>query len=113
MVNGKIWIFALLCLTLFCPPAPTVVTKGIVIEVDAGAYDRQNTVVFFELPETLRTQKAFKLTQLDSKQPVAVQVEAGPTPRIVWIIRDALAAGQVRRYRLTPVSLREAGRRED
>jgi hypothetical protein len=100
-MHRYLWISALLCfaaLRLTPAAAPT----GVVIAVDAGAHSRQNTPVFYELPETLQSQKAFTLTRLDNNQSVDVQVESGPVPRAVWIIRDKLPAGQARLYRLSP-----------
>jgi methane monooxygenase PmoA-like len=88
-------------LLFLMPSRPAVCANEVTIEVEAGAYDRQGTPVFWELPQALRAQKAFLLTQLDTNQPVDVQVEAGAPPRLVWIIRETLKAGQTRRYRLT------------
>lgn len=81
---------------------PAAAPTGVVIEVDSGAHDRQNTPVFYQLPDALRSWKAFTLTRLDNSQSVDVQVESGPPARVVWIIRDKLSSGHKRRYRLTP-----------
>ena len=101
-MHRKLWIFALLSLAATLRLTPAATPKGVLIEVDAGAHDRQNTPVFYELPEDLRSQKAFTLKRLDNNQSVDVQVESGLVPRAVWIIRDKLPSGQARRYRLTP-----------
>ena len=57
-MHRKLWIFALLSLAATLRLTPAAAPKGVLIEVDAGAYDRQNTPVFYELPEDLRSQKA-------------------------------------------------------
>jgi hypothetical protein len=88
-------------LALLTPLALSAASKGMVLEVDGGAYDRGNTPVVFQLPESLRKQQHFMLTELDTKRAVDVQVDRG---RILWIIRDKLPAGQTRRYRLAAVS---------
>lgn len=76
--------------------------KAITVELDAGQYDRQGVPVFFELPGSLWACTALELVRLDSGDPVAVQIDAGPPARAVWMIGDRLAAGSVRRYRLAP-----------
>ena len=101
-MHRKLQVFALLSLAPILPPATGVTLTGVIIEAAAGTHDRQNTVVSYELPEGLRSEKAFTLTRIDKNQPIDVQVEGESTPRIVWIIRDRLPAGRVRRYRLTP-----------
>lgn len=88
-------------LVLLAPLTLSAASKGIVLEVDSGAYDRANTPVVFQLPESLGKQQHFMLTELDTKRAVDVQVDRG---RILWIIRDKLPAGQTRRYRLAAVS---------
>jgi hypothetical protein len=103
-MHRKLWIFTLLALAATLRLTPAAAPTDLVIEVDAGAHDRQNTPVVYELPGALRSQKALTLTRLDNNQSVDVQVESGPIPRAVWIIRDKLAAGQARRYRLTPAN---------
>ena len=100
----KLPLFTLLSLAAILRPAAGPAPAGVVIEVTGGSRDRQNAVVSYQLPDELRSEKAFALTRLDNNQPVDVQVESGPAPRAVWIIRDRLPAGQLRRYRLTPAT---------
>ena len=79
------------------------VDKETLIEVDAGSYNRCNTPVSVDLPEALRSVQALRLVDLDDNRPVGVQIEPGSPPRAVWIIRNQLPAGHVRRYRLIPM----------
>jgi hypothetical protein len=70
------------------------------ITVEAGAYDRVGTPVSLVLPEPLRAASKFALTQEGNNRPIAVQLESGEPPRLVWII-DNLKAGQAQHYRLS------------
>ncbi len=82
--------------------------RDLVLEVAAGAHDRANTPVSFALPDTLVRQRLFTLQEIDGGRAVDVQADRG---YIVWIVRDRLKAGQIRRYRLsagsakTPVAM--------
>jgi Methane oxygenase PmoA len=78
--------------------ALTTAGKDIVLEVASEAGDRVNTPVIFALPDSLAGQSRFTLTEIASKRPVDVQVDRG---RVLWIVRNRLAAGQTRRYRLS------------
>jgi hypothetical protein len=71
----------------------------ITLEVAAGDHDRAGTVVTAELPESMRNER-LALARLDTGEAVPVQRECGADPRAVWILRDRLPAGEVRRYRL-------------
>jgi hypothetical protein len=42
------------------------------------------------------------LKRADTNETTDTQVESGPTPRLVWLIRDGLRAGETRRYSLEP-----------
>ena len=81
-----------------------VTEKGrpLMIEVAAGEYDRQNSPVFFQLPESWRDERDFTLERIDTGELIDTQIEVGVSSRLVWLIRDMLKAGQTRRYRLAP-----------
>ncbi|HYW80090.1 MAG TPA: PmoA family protein [Thermoguttaceae bacterium] len=76
--------------------------EELLVEVVAGRHDRQRTPIFLELPEALRDHTAFSLVRIDTDRVIDVQVLAGETPRLVWILAEPLPAGSVRRYRLVP-----------
>jgi hypothetical protein len=76
--------------------------ESAVLEVAAGDLDRENVVVTAEVPESMRELPGFSLMRLDTARPVPVQLGGAEEPCLVWILRDKLPAGQVRRYRLTP-----------
>ena len=71
----------------------------VILEVAAGDRDREGTVVTAEVPESIENER-LALTRLDTGEAVPVQREGGAKARVVWILRDKLPAGQVRRYRL-------------
>jgi len=73
---------------------------AVTLEVAAGEHDREGVVVVAELPPSLRDQDAFTLTRLDTGRPVPVERLSAADPRLTWILRDRLPAGEVRRYRL-------------
>ena len=80
-----------------------VAADAVILEVAAGDYVREDSVASAALPPSLGDQSSFLLTQLDTGQAVPVQVDrTGEKPRVVWIIRDALEKGAVRKYRLAP-----------
>ena len=103
-MNHKCWILALPFLVATVHLSPAAAPTAVVIEVEAGAHDRQDTPVFCDIPEALRSEKVLSLTRLDNNQPVDVQIERGPVPHAAWIVRDKLPAGHVRRYRLSSVN---------
>ncbi|HUT94068.1 MAG TPA: PmoA family protein [Thermoguttaceae bacterium] len=72
----------------------------VTLEVAAGDCDREGVVVAAEVPEAMRGERV-ALTQVDTGEAVPVQWECGDKPRLVWIVREKLAAGEVRRYRLS------------
>ncbi len=77
-------------------------SDSITLEVAAGDYRREGTLVSVKLPKALREHKHFTLTRLDTLKSVPVQVDrSGKTCRAAWIIGDPLEAGKVRRYRLS------------
>ncbi|WP_422931891.1 PmoA family protein [Singulisphaera sp. PoT] len=79
---------------------------AVVVEVDAGAFERRETPVRLRLPDALKKSEAFTLEDLDAKAPVPVQRDG--EGHITWIVRGPLAAGSKRKYRLTPSSKADA-----
>ena len=77
-------------------------SRTLIIEVAAGEYERQNSPAFFPLPESWREEQRFTLKQADTGEVVDAQIVSSPSPRLVWLIRGVLRAGQVRRYTLAP-----------
>ena len=73
---------------------------ALTLEVAAGDWDREGTVVAAEVPEGMRGQRV-ALARADTGKAVPVQWEGGGKGRLVWILGEKLAAGQVRRYRLS------------
>lgn len=74
--------------------------RSVLVEVAAGKTDRHETPVAFVLPPALRDQNTFVLTRIDNGTSVPVQVIADDPPRVIWMLKDTLAAGKTRRYRL-------------
>lgn len=77
-----------------------VAVESVTLEVLAGDYRREGTLVTAELPSPLRDQMHFTLTRLDTSESVSVQVDRTAGARVAWILREPLEAGQLRRYRL-------------
>jgi hypothetical protein len=75
-------------------------SESIEIEVAAGQHDRENTPVFVSLPPTMRDAPALSLSQIDASADVPVQILRNEEPQAVWILREKLPTGAVRRYRL-------------
>jgi len=99
-------LFAVLAAMAFWAGFTLVAQHGlaadaVVLEVQAGRYDRQGVPVFFALPAALRSWKGFQLTDAATRQPVPVRLEGGEKPRLAWMLDGRLAAGTARRYRLT------------
>ena len=89
--------------TLVCmgaSPARAEPGRAVTIELRAGEHAREGVPVFFELPASLQDCPAVELTRLDTNRAVAVQIDEGPPRRAVWMVRDRLAPGGTRRYRL-------------
>ena len=99
-MKRKIVILALALVAAAIREIPAAPPRSVIIEADAGSYDRENTPVSYELPGAFRSAKALTLTRLDNHRTLEVQIEPGPAPRAVWIIRDKLPSGQKRSYRL-------------
>ena len=82
---------------------PATAADAVILEAAAGDYVREDSVVTATLPPSLCDQSSFALTRLDTGQAVPVQVDrSGEKPRVVWIIRETLKKGAVRKYRLAP-----------
>jgi hypothetical protein len=75
--------------------------KPLVLEVSAGQYDRQNTLVSCQLTEAAQAWRGFRLVDATTRQPVAAQVDRSNPPRLSWIVAEPLKAGSTRRYLLT------------
>lgn len=69
------------------------------IEIPAVGYDRAQTPMCADLPESIAADSAVALVALDSeaKKPIPAQIEPGAPPRLHWIL-DALPAGRSRAY---------------
>jgi hypothetical protein len=77
--------------------------EPVTLELAAGDRDREGVVVAARVPESMRGEPV-ALTRLDSNESVPTQWDCGHSPRLVWILRDKLPAGEVRRYRLARAS---------
>jgi hypothetical protein len=98
-------LFAVSAAMAFLAGLPPVVhhalaAEEVVLEVQAGKYDRQGVPVVWELPAALRSWKGFQLTDAVTSRPVPAQLQPGEKPRLVWMLGDRLVAGSTRRYRL-------------
>ena len=67
---------------------------AVVLEVQAGACDREGVPVEADLPADVSPDGQLELIRLDTQQPVPVQVVAVTPPRLVWMINERLAAGK-------------------
>ena len=94
-------LYATLVLLLAVLQSPPI-HGDVVIEVSAGKHDRVGTPMSLRLSESLKQHVHFTLTRLDTDKRVAVQVSAGEKPHLVWLLQNPLAAGTIRRYRLSP-----------
>ncbi len=96
-------ISGLLIGLLFLPTATAA--DAVTLELSAGDVAGENVVVETALPSALADHDHFALTQIDTGERIPVQVDRnGSEPKLVWIVRDKLDAGTVRRYRLTSVA---------
>ncbi|MBI1369389.1 MAG: hypothetical protein GC162_12140 [Planctomycetes bacterium] len=89
-------VFLVLCVML----GAAATGRAIEIEVDAGAYDRVDTPVAFDMPQPLSNAKYVRLTRIDSGEPIVIQREPGAPQRIVWLVGQRIEAGAARRYKL-------------
>jgi len=82
-----------------CPPCHAA--EPLIIELDAGQYERIDTLVIFELPRRLIEHGHFTLTRLDDGAVIEVQRLPGrKNLRAAFLIRKPLKVGETRRYRL-------------
>lgn len=87
---------------LFLEPLSATAEETVVLQVMAGPHDRQDVVVSWALPESLRDKEHFALKRIDTGQLVPVQVDRNGPPQLMWILREPLPAGRTRCYQLTP-----------
>ena len=100
MVPGMLRSAGMMMALIWCTQTAMSASTELIVEVAAGDVDRQNTPVFFELPASLRNEESFRLVRADDGATIDVQPEP-ESERLIWLIRDRLAAGKTRRYRLT------------
>jgi len=79
------------------PPAET----NVLIEVAAGEFKRESTPLVLALPKSLRKENVFTLRRSEGGDAIPIQIVAGDSPQLMWMLEAPLAAGQTRRYRLT------------
>ena len=91
----------LLTLVLSGIPFETIAEEQTVI-VFAGKHARLDTPISVAIPDALQKYRHFTLSRLDTDKSVAVQTVLGGKPTLMWILKDPLAAGKTRRYRLAP-----------
>lgn len=77
--------------------------QSVTIEMSAGDMDRVDSIVFYDLPDSLADAKFFSLTRIEDGESIPVQRLGDDDPQVVWIVKKKLAAGTSRRYRLAAV----------
>jgi hypothetical protein len=84
----------------------------VVFEVEAGRYARRDTPVLVPLPESLNDAAGFTVEDLANHKFIPVQKvsHVNGFSGIAWIIREPLAAGTTRRYRLSSSQLQAVSR---
>ena len=103
--NQKYAVIALAILIVVWNASFASSGDAITLELSAGDYDRECTVVAVELPESMQDTRHFTLTRLDTGKTVPVQVDCiAGKPCVVWIIGDKLESGKTRKYRLAPAT---------
>jgi hypothetical protein len=93
------WVASILAIK-----SATAGPPAVVFEVEAGAFARRDTPVLVPLPDDLKNASGFALENLDDHKGVPVQRMAYHVKGydgVAWIIREPLAAGSTRRYRLS------------
>ena len=93
-------VYAVFVLPVFFIASPSAATESVTLEVAAGDFDRENTLVVTPLPQSLRDHQHFTLTRMDNGRSIPGQLQPGENPRLIWILRDTLSAGKARQYRL-------------
>ena len=103
MISIRKWTLFLVCV-LLAQSTLAARPPSVTVEVDAGRYLRKNTPVSVALPGEYVDVWNFQLTRLDNNATVAIQrTPARSNVRLVWILQETLKAGDVRRYRLSPL----------
>jgi hypothetical protein len=97
MTTGMPGLLAILSLLVADEP------PGLVIEVDAGAHARRDTPVQITLPTDFR--ERFKFSTLESLETHALVPGQREGDAILWTLSEPLAAGAIRRYRLSPAPM--------
>ena len=91
----------LIIITLLILLSGTVYSQTqILLEVSAGEYARENTPLFFDLPEAFRKRGYISLTREDTGYSVDVQVLDGKVPSLTWLLQERIGKGEKRRYKL-------------
>ena len=77
--------------------------QALTLEVSAGDRGRLDSLVEWELPESMAGLEHYRLTRIDAdiEREVAVQVLPGTPRRLVWIVAGQMRPGDTRRYRLS------------
>lgn len=88
-----------LCLVLFFSTTQPICAGTLHIQVDAGAYDRQHTMVQFQLPLDLDPGTYILINEDGTRTPLQVDHKNRG-----WFILDALSAGSSTRYELAETS---------
>lgn len=96
-------LLCLLCLLLL-PAGPASTADDVTLELTGGDEDRRDVIVRWEAPPASKLDGWVRLVQ-DGGREVAVQLESGPAPALVWIV-PRLMAGQTLRYRVERIAPR-------
>ena len=102
------------CLTLLLasPFLPVLRAAEVLqVEVSTGSYERMDTPVFLEVPESIRSSVLLEITA-SSEKAVPSQVEPaapGAPARLHWILAGSTAAKKVRRFKATLLTEEAAG----
>jgi hypothetical protein len=94
----------------FCATCFAEKADELTIEINAGQHDRVMTPVGFEIPADLVLPEQPLLVRADDGQVVDAQLEASQPPVLWWILRDRLARGRLRHYRLVADDRQAASR---
>lgn len=86
--------------------------EALIVEVAAGAHDREATLLDAELPASLCDRRCLTLTEIGSSVRIPVQIDRSGKPRLVWILPRKLSAGEIQRYRLAPADCMANAREE-
>ena len=95
---GALCVIVLAFATRNCSPDDTAVRY--VVQVDAGDHERHATPIVVELPAEVIGFEDFELRSADTPRPLPLQRLPGETSRAIFVLREPLAAGESRSYRL-------------